>query len=419
MKLVDQHLISLDTSISAVLGYNVTNPLFPISKITPLMLLSHTSGIIDGSTYSDFLNATYNQNPMPNLSELLTPSGSFYTSDQFIMEPPGSWFNYSNINFIVVATLIEKVTGMRFDEFMRQEILIPMGISVSYNVNHIENLDNLAVLYRKSNGNRVAQANNYQGIQPVFGNLEGYIPGTNGGRFAPQGGLRITATDLSKIFQLLLNHGSHQTTQILSATAVEQMHNDQWTHNGSNGNNYYNLFNSRGLGIHRILNIPQADVVLTGSDAMFGHPGEAYGLVSDAYADTTRNLGLVFVANGCGVDYETNGESAFYTVEKQIFDALNPYADALNCDTLTFTAENNQTTEPRLFPNPVKDQLYISLSHSEAPVSFTLFDLYGQALLTGTTRGATTELSLGHLPAGLYLPVFDNNVGLVFRVWKL
>jgi len=142
-------------------------------------------------------------------------------------------------------------------------------------------------------------------------------------------------------------------------------------------------------------------------------------LVSDAYADTTRNLGLVFVANGCGVDYETNGESAFYTVEKQIFDALNPYADALNCDTLTFTAENNQTTEPRLFPNPVKDQLYISLGNSEAPVSFTLFDLYGQALLTGTTRGATTELSLGHFPAGLYLPVFDNNVGLVFRVWKL
>ena len=83
MQLVEQNLLNLDDDVSSILGYAVQNPNYPSTGITVRMLLSHTSTIIDGPTYSSFLGATYNNNPIPNLSEILTPSGSFYSSSQF------------------------------------------------------------------------------------------------------------------------------------------------------------------------------------------------------------------------------------------------------------------------------------------------------------------------------------------------
>ena len=151
------------------------------------MLLSHTSTIIDGTTYSSFLDATVNNNPIPNLSELLTTSGAYYTSGQFNNTVPGTYFNYSNINYVILGTIVEKISNTRFDVYCKQNISMPLGIDASFNVNDLVDIDQLAVLYRKPNGIWTPQADNYQGIQPVFNNLNGYIPGTNGGRFGPQG----------------------------------------------------------------------------------------------------------------------------------------------------------------------------------------------------------------------------------------
>ena len=52
MQLVEQNLLDLDADISTILGYSVQNPNNPTVPITTRMLLSHTSTIIDGTTYS-------------------------------------------------------------------------------------------------------------------------------------------------------------------------------------------------------------------------------------------------------------------------------------------------------------------------------------------------------------------------------
>lgn len=54
------------------------------------MLLSHTSGIIDGDTYSGFLSASYNDDPIPDISEILSPSGNHYSSTNYENIPPGT-----------------------------------------------------------------------------------------------------------------------------------------------------------------------------------------------------------------------------------------------------------------------------------------------------------------------------------------
>jgi CubicO group peptidase (beta-lactamase class C family) len=80
MQLYEQGYFSLDDDVSTHVGFTLRNPNFPTTPITYRMLLSHTSSLNDGNTYDSFLNATYTQNPLPALSELLTPSGTSYHS---------------------------------------------------------------------------------------------------------------------------------------------------------------------------------------------------------------------------------------------------------------------------------------------------------------------------------------------------
>jgi len=42
---------------------------------------------------------------------------------------PGDYFSYSNTNFLIAARIVEKVSGMRFYDFLKQRILKPLGMS--------------------------------------------------------------------------------------------------------------------------------------------------------------------------------------------------------------------------------------------------------------------------------------------------
>ncbi len=400
MQLVEQGEIDLDVDASTYLGFELKNPNYPTKIITPRMLLSHTSTIIDGPTYSSFLSSAYDADPIPPMSDLLAVGGSYYSTGQFNNTLPGTYFNYANINFGILGTIVESASGERFDEYVLNHILLPLGLKGSYNVNHIENLDNVAVLYRKINGNWVPQVDNYEGVQPVFSNLDSYTIGTNGARFAPQGGLRISGADLAKLFRLFLNEGTLDGVQILSPSSVQDMMTAQWTYTGSNGNNYYGLFNSWGLGMHISTNTDNSDEVLEGLPPMLGHPGEAYGLVSDCYVSPEYNLGILFMTNGNGAGYATGSNSVFYTIEKQVFDAINAYDFQNSC--LTDLPPTLDQLRQVLYPNPVDSVLMIDsfqIPEGEA----LIFDLQGKLILRQSIDKNGMVSGLEKLIPGSYL----------------
>ena len=331
MQLVERNLLNLDDDISSLLGFEVLNPHAPEDFITVRMLLSHTSSIIDGSTYSEFLNATVYGSSIPDLKEILVPSGTYYIAEQFNKEVPGTNFSYSNINYVILGTIVEKVTNLRFDVYCNQHISDPLGIDASFNVSDLTHIDQLAVLYRKRDQVWTPQVDDYQGIKPIHDNLAGYTPGTNGARFAPQGGFRCSAKDLATIFLVLMNKGSYADIRLLSEASCETMFANAWTYNGNNGDDYHGLFRSWGLGIHRVTSTPGKDIVLPESQFMLGHAGEAYGLVSAAYFDTQRKTGFVFMNNGIGIGYQSDDRSAYYTIEQEIFEAIEKYGKIGNC----------------------------------------------------------------------------------------
>jgi len=326
MRLHEQSTFGLDDDVSTALGFTFRNPAFPNTPITYRMVLSHRSSLQDGSGYSPFLTATYSSTPPPAISELVTSGGNWYTADMWRTESPGSYFAYSNVNFGILGTLIEALSGQRFDQYMRQEVLAPLGIGGSYNVQDLSAIGQLAALYRNS----VPQADDFNGLMPAPPDLSLYVIGTNGLYFAPQGGLRITAVELARVLLCLLGNGTWTngitTVQLLQPTTVALMTGQEWLYNGNNGDNYYGLFRSWGLGVHRITATPGNDVVHPGVP-MFGHAGEAYGLISDLYFDPSSGHGLLFLTNGYtpGNAYAF-GNTAFYSVEDDVFAAVRTHA---------------------------------------------------------------------------------------------
>ena len=337
MKLVESSVLDLDLDISEYLPFDVNNPNHPDATITLRMLLSHTSSVQDGDGYSPFLTATYQStNNLPSLGELLEPTGTWYTSNMYRTEAPGTHFAYSNLNFGLVATVMEAAAGLRFDVLMDELIFQPMGLGCSYDVGMLEGIENLAALYRNQGG-WVAQADQYNGVSPGSPELAAYTPGSNGSRFAPQGGLRASAAELYELMAVLFNGGiASNGTAVLAPETVEAMLTEHWTYDGSNGNNYYNLFNSWGLGIQQVTNTAMGDIVFPELQ-MWGHPGEAYGLISDWYFDPVTKDGVIFLTNGVWNGYSFGNYSAFYTLEEDVFTAGE---EALGCtsDVVTTTA---------------------------------------------------------------------------------
>ena len=85
-----------------------------------------------------------------------------------------------------------------------------------------------------------------------------------------------------------------------------------------------------GLGLHHITNAPAdrfgpGDRIVAGpSPQLWGHTGDAYGLLGAMLFDPARDLGFVYIIGGTGRDPETykGAYSGFYRWEEQIQTAL-------------------------------------------------------------------------------------------------
>lgn len=393
MKLLDEESISLDNDISSVIGYEVRNPSFPDVPITFRMLLSHTSSLQDGSGYGPFLSATYSADPIPDMTEVLLPGGQYFTSNMWRTEEPGTYFAYSNINYGLIGTLVEAISGQRFDVYMKNQILEPMGITGSYNVLDLNDLNELSVLYRDA----IAQADDYGGNYPQPWVDENYVPGTNGSLFAPQGGLRCSLTELMTFAHMLLNEGVHEGLEILSPESVEAMLSEQWQYDGTNGDDYFGLFRNWGLGIHRAEGTVGFDKVFT-NVLMLGHPGEAYGLISDLYLDPESKLALAFISNGyySGGGYAFADNSIFYAPEEEVFEAIEA---TFQGPCITLNTENIGNTAPCFNLNSG----YLSAGTGSL---IRITDLGGR-----NAGSSLNEFDLSQLQKGIYLVEVSSDKG--------
>lgn len=395
MKLYHDGIVNLEEDISTYVGYQIRNPNFPSTPITLRMILSHQSGLQDGNGYGPFLNATFSQNPIPDLRELIEPGGSFYTANMWRTEIPGSYFAYSNLNFGLLGTIIEATSNQRFDVFMKTEILQPLGVEGSFNIQDLDAINNLAALYRYVNGTWQPQQDNFEGVMPTPPDLSGYNNGTNGLYFAPQGGLRCTAADVNKLLSFLKNEGNNGMLDI-NPGVLQEMKSIVWNYNGSNGDNYSGLFNRWGLGLHHA-NVNPGDAICTSEDlgTFIGHPGEAYGLISDAFFAENKEIQFSLLVNGSQNGYQVGTETSFYTIEEEIFSVLCSYFE-----TILSVAEFSLASFT-VSPNPSNDFIEIRNIYGK-DFSWKLFSIEGKELISSRTTESQALIDIASFQSGVY-----------------
>lgn len=152
-------------------------------NVTIKHLLTHTSGLPD-YFYEDFTEISI---PMYKLKEpkdflpLITNQKSIFK--------PGERFQYNNGGYIILAYIVEKISGMKFIDFVKEHILNLLGMESSgyFSMDMLPN--NCAYGYEE-NSDGTLKTN-------IFS-----IPIVGGG----DGGVFVTADDINKLWDGLLNY---------------------------------------------------------------------------------------------------------------------------------------------------------------------------------------------------------------------
>ena len=328
MRLVEQGKLDLDADVGDYLGYALRNPAHPDAPITLRMLLSHTSSLRDEGGYS--------WGPGTSLRHAMADSAGKWDA-----RAPGSYFAYSNLNFGVVGTVMEAVSGERFDRLMRKLVLAPLGLRGGYNVAEMprEQWRQVATLYRKRpaaggpwnpQGPWFAQVDDFSVQAPAApAGIGAYVPGTNGTVFSPTGGLRLSARDLGTIMAMMMDQGRHAGQAFLKPSTLASMLSRQWRYDPArpNGDTHRGLFSEWGLGVQHFEAKAGrgASLVDGGGFRASGHLGEAYGLLSVFAFDRMRRDGMIVLIGGTASDpAATPGKySALSRQEELVLTALH------------------------------------------------------------------------------------------------
>ena len=319
MRLVEQHKLDLDADVSILLGWRLRNPAFPDVPITLRLLLSHRSSLTDGIDYVLPLDM--------RLQEALADPKAWDAA-----HPPGTWFHYTNLNFPVVATVMERATGERFDRLMHRLVLAPLAIDACYNFTTCSDaaVARIVVQYRKGEPSR----DDNHGLRPACPvirardggcDLDAYRAGTNGAIFSPQGGLYISARGLARIGRLLLGKGQVDGVRLLSPRSVVALETPLWIYDGHNGETGEDpsgkadsgFLCSYGLAL-TLLATPQAgchDDPFGDGKRRLGHAGDAYGLRSGLWVDPKGKTGVAYFATDVPLEAPPH-RSAFTRTEE-------------------------------------------------------------------------------------------------------
>jgi CubicO group peptidase (beta-lactamase class C family) len=120
MLLSERNKIKLTDTVNAYF------PGFPYEGVTIENLLNHTAGL---PKYFWVAEHKWQQNKAPTNSEMMALLES---SNVQRFYKPGRKFDYSNTNYVVLASIVEKVSGTSFSSFLKSNIFEPLQMKQSY-----------------------------------------------------------------------------------------------------------------------------------------------------------------------------------------------------------------------------------------------------------------------------------------------
>jgi len=287
MQLCEQGRLALEDDVSGLIGFTVRNPSHPEKTITLRMLLSHRSSINDSQGY--FTLDAIDPSKNPDWSKCYNPY------------EPGTGYRYCNLNFNMLGTIVERVTGMRYDLYVKRRILDPLRLYGGYRVDSLDGTRFARIYQYEIDSARFVHSPS--AYDPRRAEFASYVPGRSTPILSPTGGMKISTVDLAEYMSMHMKKGRHRGRRILSKNSVAEM---QRPHSGEEG---------YGLAMMTTKDLIAGHV-------MKGHTGSAYGLYSLMFFDPVKRFGIVAISNGCHPGQTTGFNTVLHRTANALYDCL-------------------------------------------------------------------------------------------------
>ncbi|CAF0762197.1 unnamed protein product [Adineta steineri] len=303
MQLVEKELVDLDTDINVYLSEpnrKIFHPGYPLHSITLRKLLSHSASIAPTDRSSpDFYQPGDQEFLQMSLADklfaYLQPNAS-----NWLPKPPGSVTDYSNEGAALAALVVERVAQIPFDQYVKENILKPLGINLhkaGYYLSDFEDKEVLVKHYLYANNQSVLKY--AQSVAPLLNITydSNTYPGWINIRFYssneyPAGYLHMSARCLSLFLRMFMSNGS----SILSPRSVAEM---RLVVGGGLIPDYDHIVNENST------DLPIPDQFTVGwywettaeGQRLLGHSGTLPGAKNLMLMNEKNTLGVIFLSN--------------------------------------------------------------------------------------------------------------------------
>jgi CubicO group peptidase (beta-lactamase class C family) len=166
-------------------------------ELTVRDLLSHRVGLERGDLL--WYASPYDRSEVLRRIRYLKPSSSMR-----------SRFGYQNVMFLAAGQIIPSITGKDWDDFTRERIFVPLGMTATgTSIKTLANSNDVAAPHSK------------------FGDKVESIAWRNIDNIAPAGSINSNVVDMAQWVRLQLGGGKYQNKQLISPTAIKEMHAPQ------------------------------------------------------------------------------------------------------------------------------------------------------------------------------------------------
>jgi len=195
--LVDEGKLDWDKPVREYLpSFRLFDPV-ATERTTPRDLVTHRSGLPRHDLM--WYNSTFTRKEMVERLRYLEPSQDFRST-----------YQYNNLMFMTAGYLAGQLSGLSWEELVRQRILVPLGMkNTNFSVADSKRSADAALPYQK-----------------VKEELK-EIPFRGLDEMAPAGSINSSIEDMSKYLLMHLNKGKYGNTQIVSESNLLQMHTPQ------------------------------------------------------------------------------------------------------------------------------------------------------------------------------------------------
>jgi CubicO group peptidase (beta-lactamase class C family) len=193
LKLIEEGRIDLNTPVREIAPeIEITNPWEETHPVRVVHLLEHTAGFDDSH-----LNWFYFEGPVKSLQQSLEDKSDM----RRVRWQPGTRFSYSSPGYTLAGYVMQKVCGQKYDEFIKQVILDPIGMKTS-------------TIGRASENKQLLSAGYGDDLKPVpyWYDYE-----------EPAGAMNSSVKEMSLFLQFMLNRGRVGDMQLIKGELFDKV----------------------------------------------------------------------------------------------------------------------------------------------------------------------------------------------------